>query len=260
MKRIAVALLVAVAATASQRVSAADLAVATAPASVPYPNWTGFYIGVHAGAAWQSAPNWSFTDPNLVLVPFNLSGSTGLGAVGGIQGGYNWQFASAWVVGIEGDISWASLSDHRTNGPFSTIGGGPVPASSVSMSTNTEWLSSVRGKLGIIGWNTLWYVTGGGAWANIEFAGTAMGGVPASQAITSFNTTKSGWVVGGGAEWQATTNILLRAEYLYYGISNANVIAPAPVIPPVAAVPLPLNFNFSNYNVQVFRIAGSYKF
>ena len=148
MKRIAVALLVAVAATASQSVSAADLAVAAAPASVPYSNWTGFYIGVHAGAAWQSAPNWSFTDPNLVVIPFNLSSSTGLGAVGGIQGGYNWQFASAWVVGIEGDISWVLLSDHRTNGPFSTIGGGPVSASSVSMSINTEWLSSVRGKLG----------------------------------------------------------------------------------------------------------------
>jgi opacity protein-like surface antigen len=66
--------------------------------------------------------------------------------------------------------------------------------------------------------------------------------------------------LGAGAEWQATTSILLRAEYLYYDISNANVIAPAPVIPPVAAVPLPLNFNFADYNVQVFRIAGSYKF
>jgi hypothetical protein len=33
-----------------------------------------------------------------------LSGTPGLGAVGGIQGGYNWQFAPAWVTGIEGDI------------------------------------------------------------------------------------------------------------------------------------------------------------
>jgi outer membrane immunogenic protein len=260
VKRIVVALLVGVAAIGSRSASAADLDLAAARSSVQYSNWTGLYVGVHAGAAWQSTPDWSFTDPNLVLVPFTLSGGGGLGAVGGILGGYNWQFAPAWVAGVEGDISWASLSDHRTNGPFSTIGGGPVPGSSVSMSTNTQWLSSARGKLGIIGWNTLWYVTGGGAWANIEFAGTAMGGVPLSQAINSFNATKSGWVVGGGAEWQATTNILLRAEYLYYGISNANVIAPAPVIPPVAAVPLPLNFNFSNYNVQVFRIAGSYKF
>jgi outer membrane immunogenic protein len=260
VKRIVVALLVGVAAIGSRSASAADLDLAAARSSVQYSNWTGLYVGVHAGAAWQSTPDWSFTDPNLVLVPFTLSGGGGLGAVGGIQGGYNWQFAPAWVAGVEGDISWASLSDHRTNGPFSTIGGGPVPGSSVSMSTNTQWLSSARGKLGIIGWNTLWYVTGGGAWANIEFAGTAMGGVPPSQAINSFNATKSGWVVGGGAEWQATTNILLRAEYLYYGISNANVIAPAPVIPPVAAVPLPLSFNFSNYNVQVFRIAGSYKF
>ena len=40
------------------------------------------------------------------------------------------------------------------------------------MSANTEWLLSVRGKLGWIGWNTLWYVTGGGAWVNTEFTAT----------------------------------------------------------------------------------------
>jgi outer membrane immunogenic protein len=117
----------------------------------------GFYIGVHAGAAWQSAPNWAFTDPNnLVLAPLNVSGgSPSLGAAGGIQGGYNWQFAPAWVLGVEGDISWTSLADHRANAPFFTLAGPPVAASSVAMSANTEWLSSVRGKLGVIGWNML---------------------------------------------------------------------------------------------------------
>ena len=76
---------------------------------------------------------------------------------------------------------------------------------------------------------------------------------------TSFNTTKSGWVVGGGAEWMATTNILLRAEYLFYNINNANV-ASAPFVPPIGGLGLPYSYNWSSYSVQVFRIAGSYKF
>ena len=78
-------------------------------------------------------------------------------------------------------------------------------------------------------------------------------------AVNSFNRTNTGWVIGGGAEWQATTNILLRAEYLYYNI-NSGPTAQAPYAPLNAALPLPVNFGWSNYNVQVFRVAGSYKF
>ena len=47
----------------------------------------------------------------------------------------------------------------------------------------------------------MWFVTGGGALANVEYSATSFvgpGGILNS--VTSFNTTKSGWVVGGGAE------------------------------------------------------------
>jgi outer membrane immunogenic protein len=263
MKRVAIGVLAGLAAVTgfAYGASAADLAVKAAPPPAPVlPSWTGFYLGVHAGAAWQSTPNWTFTDPNLLLATTSVSsGSAQLGAVGGIQGGYNWQFAPAWVAGIEGDISWASLSDHRTNNPLA-IASIPATGNSVSMSANTQWLSSVRGKLGFVGWNTLWYLTGGGAWANVEYSATSFvgpGGILNS--VTSFNTTKSGWVVGGGAEWMATTNILLRAEYLYYGIDTAANGA-ASVSPPARIWPLPLNYSWARDNVQVFRIAGSYKF
>jgi outer membrane immunogenic protein len=281
MKRIAIAWLAGVAAVAGlgYSASAADLAVAAPPP--PAPSWTGFYIGAHAGAAWQSAPIWSIFDPNsaaglaVLQVNTNVPGTPALGGVGGLQAGYNWQFAPAWVVGVEGDISWASLADHRTSGLFfgppSGFAGTPVLGSSVAMSANTEWLSSVRGKFGFTGWlnNTMFYATGGAAWANIEYAVTGTLTTPGfptlTQANTSFNTTKSGWVVGGGAEWMATTNILLRAEYLYYSINNANVTASTPWIPATAAAGtlgfrIPYSYNFANYNVQVFRIAASYKF
>ena len=263
MKRIAIGALAGLAAVTGfgYAASAADLAVKALPPAPVLPSWTGFYLGVHAGAAWQSSPNWTFTDPNLVLATTSVSsGSAQLGAVGGLQGGYNWQFAPAWVAGIEGDISWASLADHRTNNPLS-VAGVPVAGNSVAMSANTQWLSSVRGRLGFVGWNTLWFVTGGGALANVEYSATSFvgpGGILNS--VTSFNTTKSGWVVGGGAEWMATTNILLRAEYLYYGIDTAANGA-AGVSPPNARIwPLALNYSWGRDNVQVFRIAGSYKF
>jgi outer membrane immunogenic protein len=278
MKRVAIALLAGVAAVAGlgYSASAADLAVAAPPP--PAPSWTGFYLGVHAGLAVQESSSWTFQDPNGVITPVNLGqvGNQGLGAVGGLQAGYNWQFAQAWVAGIEGDISWSSLSDHRTATPLTFGGaaggiGGPggivaagVLNSSVSMTATTNWLSSLRARLGYVGWwNTMFYATGGVAWANIEYTGTEANVPPTFATVflsnTSHSDTKTGWVAGAGAEWMATSNILLRLEYLYYNLSSGNS-ASAFLVPNPGAFPAAFNYTWSNYNVQVVRIAGSYKF
>jgi outer membrane immunogenic protein len=277
MKRVAIALLAGFAAVAGlgYSASAADMAVKALPPPPVLPSWTGFYIGVHAGAAWQGNSNWTFQDPNGVIAPTNLNQSgNALGAIGGLQAGYNWQFAPAWVVGFEGDFSWAALSDHRTSTPLSFTGGGAafgfpggagiVPNTSVQMSANTQWLASARAKFGYVGlWNTMFYATGGAAWANIEYAAQEAN-VPPTFAtvftsVSSFNTTKSGWVAGAGAEWMATPNILLRAEYLYYNFSSSANTS-ANLFPNPGAFPAAFNYSWSNYNVQVFRVAGSYKF
>jgi opacity protein-like surface antigen len=36
----------------------------------------------------------------------------------------------------------------------------------------------------------------------------------------TLTNTKSGWVAGGGVETMVVPHILLRVEYLYYGLSN----------------------------------------
>jgi outer membrane immunogenic protein len=244
------------------------------------PTWTGLYIGVHGGAKWESTPHWSITDSAGLIAPVGLTGTNTMGGVGGLQLGYNYQFFpgwlfSSWVVGIEGDISWASSGTQTSTGPLVTSRGGIIPAaapgqSSATMAINEQWLSSVRGKLGFTWWgNTLFYGTGGVAWANAEYSGNAnlgpfAAGLGAPNANVSSDITKTGWVAGGGAEWQATTNILLRVEYLYYKI-NGNVNQSTGFSP---AVPAglgttgagPINYSWSSYNVQVARVAVSYKF
>ena len=122
MKRIAIALLTSAAVVGlSQAASAADLAVKAAPPPpAPVPTWTGLYIGVHGGAAWQSTPTWNFTDPTGVLANQSITGTSNLGAVGGLQAGYNWQVLPVWVLGVEGDISWTSLQAQNTQHPDDT--------------------------------------------------------------------------------------------------------------------------------------------
>jgi len=95
MKRVAIALLAGIAAVAGlgYSASAADLAVKAAPLP-PAPSWTGLYIGVHGGAAWEQAKDVTWVDPNFLLgvpgavpSPLTIAGHTALGAVGGLQAG-----------------------------------------------------------------------------------------------------------------------------------------------------------------------------
>src|SRR6195952_3258319 len=66
--------------------------VYSAPAAVY--NWTGFYIGGHVGGA--------FAGDN------SLQGSSDGRFLGGVQGGFDYQFSTNWVIGAEAQYSWLS--------------------------------------------------------------------------------------------------------------------------------------------------------
>jgi outer membrane immunogenic protein len=256
-------------ATSFGHAAAADLALSAPPPLVP-PSWSGFYVGAHAGAAWQSLPNWSFADPNQFPATFASAtlpaGNAGLAPVGGFQGGFNWQFAPTWVLGVEGDVSWTTLRDRRViNGLFgknATF----CTACAVQMGANTDWLASARGKLGYVAWNTLFYATAGAAWSNVEYSATGtFNQFAINTSTTSFASVKSGWVAGGGAEWMLASSLLVRIEYLYYGFPSTTGSAPLCAGTVCGAAlstltALPYQYNWASYNVQVARLAVSYKF
>ena len=81
---------------------AADMPM-KAPVMAAY-DWTGFYLGVNAGVGLGR---------NLTVYDAVDSGAISylnpLGAVGGVQAGYNWQ--ANWVLGFETDIQGASMRD-----------------------------------------------------------------------------------------------------------------------------------------------------
>src|ERR1700716_909379 len=60
-------------------------------------NWTGFYVGGHVGGA--------FAGNNSLL------GSDGR-FLGGVQGGFDYQFAGNWGVGAEAQYSWLSSNNN----------------------------------------------------------------------------------------------------------------------------------------------------
>ncbi|SNT57469.1 outer membrane immunogenic protein [Tardiphaga sp. OK246] len=167
--------------------SAADLAArpytkapAYAPATPIY-NWTGFYIGGHIGGAFPG------NDNNL------LGGSNDGTFMGGVQGGYDYQFAPNWVFGLEANYSFLSTSSNFDN----------------------RGLGSVTGRLGYTWGPALLYVKGGYAWADSRFTNGFAG-----------DGGRDGYTVGGGLEYLFTQNWSGKVEYQYYDFGNVNFITP----------------------------------
>ena len=198
MKRFVVAGLVAglgFLALAALPASAADLPRGTpykAPAYVAQYNWTGFYLGIVGGGAWQSD-----SDPK-------MKG----GFVGGTAG-YNWQTGNV-VFGLEADGSWADVSASVSETAL-VPGVGLVTATA---SSKTDAMGTVRGRIGYAVNNVLFYGTGGYAWIDNKITLSALG-VSASD-----SKWHSGWTVGAGVEAFIAPQWSIKGEYLYRSLGG----------------------------------------
>lgn len=229
---------------------AADLPSYKAPPPPPPPPlWTGFYVGLNAGAAWAesnavnvaSAPVWRAGNIRLASVigaaaagTSNTPASSAVGFIGGGQIGYNWQFYSRFVAGLEADIQGIANNSSRNAGMSAapTLSGGNFWLTSTQTSRNVDYLGTVRGRLGWLFTPTLLlYGTGGLAYggtnfnASVAWAGVRNGGgnFAAPGAFfggQSYSDTCVGWTAGGGVEWMFWPNWSAKAEYLYYDLGS----------------------------------------
>src|ERR1043166_6461204 len=185
---------------AADPVLAADLPVKTpayvAPAGIlsGY-DWTGCYVGLEAGAAWQKVRNdFSFSG----APPFTADGrSNGNGALAGGYGGCNYQ-TNRLVLGIEGDGDWTGINgiNSAENGDF--------------MKLSTRWLATARGRAGVAWSNALFFATAGVAFSGARSEVTDLG------EQEQIYRKLTGWTVGGGLEYGFTNNVIGRVEYRYY--------------------------------------------
>jgi outer membrane immunogenic protein len=173
--------------------AAAVVATATAPAlaadlggrrSAPYYgppaaqlfNWTGFYVGGNAGWGWGSALG---TDPSGYLI--------------GLQAGYNFQYASGLLAGVETDIAISGIDGSAGGATFAL-----------------DYLGTVRGRLGYTMDRFLAYGTAGLAYGRGD---VSVGGLSNEQ-------THFGWTIGAGVEAMIAPNITARLEYLYVDLGR----------------------------------------
>ena len=261
--------LVAIAALAGSPVVAADLAplvYKAQPMSPPTYDWTGFYVGADVGGAWtRNTATWTPLPLGPFVPPFTNFGinaisasNGGSGVLGGFHAGYNWQFARTWVAGVEADWSWTHAGGSFTQPWTDFVTGVSVPGNVTTMSSQLDWLSSVRGRVGyLVLPNLLAYGTGGVAWAKIDYAASAVngGGGFTYTPSTIFSSTATGYAVGGGLEWAMTSQWLLRGEYLYYNFPSQSALVSSINFPAK-----PSSFAWTSTSVSVGRLGLSFKF
>lgn len=171
-------------------------------------DWTGPYVGVHAGYGVPSFDG-AFDTGELptredVTYPDDINAD---GFIGGGQIGYNHQIDDI-VLGVEADISFTDFS------------GDTVDDQDDIVEAKLNYLASLRARAGFALDNILLYATGGVALANGKFK--VIDDADDPDDVESFNEKIDEWgyVVGGGVEWAATEMVSLRVEGLYYGFDH----------------------------------------
>lgn len=180
---------------------AADLGVARVPVAAaviaPAFGWTGFYIGLNAGLG--------IANTNLSALSNGFVPGSGSGFVGGLQLGYNYQINNL-VLGVEGDIGYFGVSRSVSE----TVG-----ATTATLRWRTQWDGSLRARLGVAADRTLFYVTGGVAFADFNLSVSAANARLNNAVAVGETQTRVGWTVGAGIEHAITPNWTVRGEYLY---------------------------------------------
>jgi outer membrane immunogenic protein len=244
MNKILVA--VALAGLSTTSALAADMAAQApmyAKAASPAYDWTGFYIGATLGGGEQGSSTGYSAVPGFVnsvslIQPALANGSLatntkerGAGVLGGLTLGYNLQLAS-WLVGVECDFSGTSFDAKSSVTPAPAQF---FPPLTTTMENRTEWLSTVRARVGaLVSPQTLLFVTGGLAVGEIKSTANIIPGINicANNAFCSTGTSdqiRAGWSAGVGGEYLFAPNWTLKVEYLHYDLGrfsyNANIVA-----------------------------------
>lgn len=237
--------------------STVALAGANEACAAPAYSWTGFYIGVNAGAAGYEATtrdlngwgaNGPFSPP--YVSPWFKSSTTA--ATFGGQAGYSWQM-SYFVVGVEADVNYVGTS--QTFVPPNTLAtacGAPCIATATNELT---WLATFRGRAGFTVDRILIYGTAGVAVGQVSNSWGWDNGPPIRDSF-SVSETRTGYAAGGGIEAMLTQHVSLRAEYLHVDLGTSrNTITGTP---PMGGVPGAFTSEFKN-TADIGRVGLSYR-
>jgi outer membrane immunogenic protein len=190
-------------AIAASSAHAADLPSRYSPApaynALPTFTWTGFYAGANIGYGWSTGTSRHY-DPAFGVTGGGRKG----GFIGGVQGGYNYQFGM-FVLGAETDIQYAAVGNKG-----SSYGNTYFPGD------DNGYFGTIRARAGVAFDRALVFGT----------AGFAYGDIGGNKALDTElgahreNSNNWGWTVGAGVEYAITNQFTAKVEGLYVNLDT----------------------------------------
>lgn len=204
-------------------------------------NWSGFYGGGNIGGAFGSAdflsglgrgvpffegefyPTANPAVTQRIIDAYRSNEVDFQSLSGGLQGGYN-TWMGGLLVGIEADINFFRGKKSKTTSAqgdnFPGIG---VATYTFTNEIDTNYMASLRPRIGTLLGDVLVYATGGVALTTLKyehhFTGAGGGFSPPAGATIFEDASESkmrlGWTAGGGIEIPIASNVTLKAEYLF---------------------------------------------
>lgn len=213
---------------------AAALAYCGAASAQTAINWSGLYVGAHAGfASGDLRGHYNETGDDFP------GDQTTAGGIFGLQGGYNWQFGRR-VYGFEIDVTGGDISKSFLQGDIAT----PSTAR-----FETTLLTSARFRSGIAIDNTLLFSSIGVGFGKSKLSVND----PNVGIFVTRNFDAPALVSGFGVDWRFAPHWSLRAEYLYYYFGKRHDL---PALTSDSS-----DFDFFKLNgVHAIRIAANYHF
>jgi outer membrane immunogenic protein len=212
------------------------------PPVAPGVNWTGFYIGGHIGHGWGTK---DFSLPDIAgekfgdcsgkhqeCFDFSKLGSPAVGhklsgLLGGAQAGFNLQ-SGAFVYGVEGQFSWTGMKEDSLSklGEFRFVNCWYDVTKEIDLKAHTEvnWVATLAGRVGYAVDRVLIYAKAGVAFADQDYNWIVTKGSK-DLATAKFSDTRTGWMVGGGAEWALWRNWSAKLEYNYMDFGTETINA-----------------------------------
>jgi outer membrane immunogenic protein len=233
--------------------SAADMAVrpyTKAPVlGVPPVSWTGCYLGGSIGGGWDrfNAGQTGFAGVPTAFIDYG--GNDGSALIGGGQIGCDYQFASNWVVGIQGQAEFGTINSSNDVAAFPGI----------AARFNVKNIETLTGRVGYtVTPAVLAYVKGGAAWASANGAAVvpALGGLIGESA--DFGMT--GYTVGAGLEWMFAPGWSVFGEYNYMDFGTKNVNFPSTgLVPGFGPAGALADTNAIRLKIQTALVGVNYK-
>ena len=180
-------------------------------------NWTGPYLGGSVGYGWgeQNFKDGSFIDGGITLLSFPGSDAVTKSkpnldsAFGGLQAGYNYRNNNT-LLGLDLSIKGGSFDTNYQG----------TPDFDFTAKSKMNWISTGKVKAGLFIDETLVYATGGLALGREKIS--LHDNYDGYSIDTSNSKTRTGWVIGLGAEHPISNNLTAKIDYEHIDFGDEN--------------------------------------